>query len=58
MHERDIRVAQAQDQALRSWVQQAAPTSTADELNKLADLRTRGVISDAEFDRAKEMILA
>jgi hypothetical protein len=58
MHERDVRVAQAQDQALRSWVQQAAPTSTADELNKLADLRSRGVITDAEFDREKEKILA
>jgi magnesium-transporting ATPase (P-type) len=59
MHERDVRVAQAQDQALRSWVQQTAGgTSTADELTKLADLRSKGVISDAEFDRAKTKILA
>src|SRR5580698_4793642 len=51
MHERDIRVAQAQSQALRSWVQGAGGGSTADELAKLADLRDKGVISDDEFDR-------
>lgn len=59
MHERDVRVAQAQDQALRSWVQHAASVpSTADELTKLADLRSKGAISDAEFERAKAKILA
>jgi magnesium-transporting ATPase (P-type) len=59
MHERDIRVAQAQDQALQSWIQQGAGNaSTADELTKLADLRSKGVINDAEFDRAKTKILA
>jgi hypothetical protein len=59
MHERDLRVAQTQDQELRSWVQQAAGgVSTADELTKLADLRSKGVISDTEFDRAKAKILA
>ena len=59
MHERDVRVAQAQTQALRSWVQQAGGgVSTADELGKLADLRAKGVISDDEFDRAKSKLLA
>lgn len=59
MHERDVRVAQAQDHELRSWVQQAAGgVSTADELTKLADLRAKGAISEAEFDRAKTKILA
>ena len=59
MHERDVRVAQAQDQTLRSWVQQGAGSaSTADELTKLADLRSKGAINDAEFDRAKAKILA
>src|SRR6202167_6826920 len=59
MHERDVRVAQAQDQALRSWVQQTAGgASTADELTKLADLKSKGAIDDAEFDRAKAKILA
>jgi hypothetical protein len=59
MHERDVRVAQAQSQALRSWAQEAGGgTSTADELAKLADLRARVVISNDEFDRAKSKVLA
>jgi hypothetical protein len=59
MHERDVRVAQAQSQALRSWVQETGGGgSTADELAKLADLRTKGVINDDEFDRAKSKLLA
>ena len=31
--------------------------SLADELNKLEDLRARGVLSDAEFQRAKHRLL-
>lgn len=59
MHERDVIIAQAQNQAWRSWVQQeAGSVSTADELTKLADLRSKGVINDAEFDQAKAKILA
>ncbi len=59
MHERDARVAQAQTQALRSWMQEAnGGGSTADELAKLADLRAKGIISDDEFDRAKSKVLA
>jgi magnesium-transporting ATPase (P-type) len=59
MHERDIRLAQSQDQALRSWAQQTGGgMSTADELTKLADLKSKGVINDAEFERAKAKILA
>jgi hypothetical protein len=58
MHERDIRVAQAQSQALRSWVQETGGgRSTADELAKLADLKEKGVITDSEFDRAKAKLL-
>jgi len=59
MHERDVRVAQSEDQALRSWVRQTAGSgSTADELTKLADLRSKGAINDSEYDRAKAKILA
>src|SRR5215469_6034543 len=47
MHERAAQRAQQQEEQFRSYVQKAAadtPTSTADQLAKLADLRDRGVI--------------
>ncbi len=59
MHERQARQAQQQDAEFRSYVQQAAGSAgTADQLAKLADLRDRGVISAAEFEREKAKILA
>ena len=61
MHERAARQAQQQDEQARRYIQQAAassPASTAGQLAKLADLRDRGVISAAEFDREKAKILA
>jgi hypothetical protein len=58
MHERAVQQAQQQEQAFRSYVQEAAqPTSTADELTKLADLRDRGVITNEEFDSQKAALL-
>ncbi len=61
MHERQLRQAQAENQAARSYIQQAAadsPASTADQLEKLANLRDRGVITPEEFEREKAKILA
>jgi membrane protein implicated in regulation of membrane protease activity len=59
MHERAAKDAQQQDEAFRSYVQQAASEGTpADQLAKLADLRDRGVITAQEFDREKAKILA
>ena len=59
MHERQLRDAQAQEQQFRAYVQDAAGSgSSADELTKLADLRDRGVITDAEFQQGKAKILA
>ena len=58
MHERAEQQARQQDAAMRSYVQQAAGTSTADQLAKLADLRDRGVISAEEFEREKAKVLA
>lgn len=58
MHERAERQARVQSEEFRSYVQEAAtPTSPADQLAKLADLRDRGVITDEEFARAKAKIL-
>ena len=59
MHERAAKDAQQQDDAFRTYVQQAASEGTpADQLAKLADLRDRGVITAQEFDREKAKILA
>jgi hypothetical protein len=55
MSEHAIESAQAQDAAARAYIQQAAgtPSSPADELQRLADLKAQGVIDDAEFQRLK-----
>ena len=61
MHERQLQQARAEDQAARAYIQQAAadaPASTADQLEKLANLRDRGVITPEEFEREKAKILA
>ena len=58
MTQRDAEDAQAADQAMRAYVRDAAGSSgPADELAKLADLRDRGVISDAEFQQSKAKVL-
>ena len=60
MHDRAARLAQQQDAAMRSYVQDAAPkpSSPADQLAKLADLHDRGAISQEEFEREKAKVLA
>jgi hypothetical protein len=57
MHERAIDAAQAQQKAFDSYVQEAAGTSSADQLHKLADLKEKGVLTDAEFEAQKAKIL-
>jgi len=59
MHEHAARDAQLQEQQIRRYVQEAAGSpSSADQLEKLADLRDRGVITAEEFEREKAKILA
>ena len=59
MHQHAVQDAQAQDQAARAYIRDAAgPESSADQLAKLADLRDRGVITAEEFEREKAKILA
>ena len=55
MHEHAVEAAEAQDAAARQYIQQATGTqaSTADELARIADLKERGVIDDAEFQKLK-----
>jgi hypothetical protein len=61
MHERAAEQAAAQQKAFDQYVKQAAATpgaSTADQLSKLADLKSSGVLTDAEFEAQKAKILA
>jgi Short C-terminal domain/Phospholipase_D-nuclease N-terminal len=58
MHEHQRQDARRQDEAFRSYVQEAAgPKSAADEITKLADLRDQGVITPDEFEREKSKLL-
>jgi hypothetical protein len=58
MHERAERQAVRQDEAFRSYVQQNAASSPADQLAKLTELRDKGAITSEEFAREKAKILA
>ncbi|MEU8582943.1 SHOCT domain-containing protein [Streptomyces abikoensis] len=60
MGNREIQHAQAQRRAFDEYVREAAGPgnrSAADELAKLSEIKARGDISEAEFQRAKEKIL-
>ncbi len=59
MHERAAAQAAKQQEAFDAAVKQAAgSTSSADDLAKLADLKTQGVLTDAEFEAQKAKLLA
>jgi Short C-terminal domain/Phospholipase_D-nuclease N-terminal len=59
MHERQAREAAQAQQQFDSYVKDVAGSSgAADQLSKLADLRQRGVINDAEFEAQKAKILS
>ncbi len=59
MTEHEIAAAHARDDAMRSYVQQAAGSSgsAADEVVKLVQLRDSGVLSPEEFAAAKAKAL-
>jgi type VI protein secretion system component VasK len=59
MAQHDINAAQARDEQMKAYVQQAIPSNgSADELAKLAELNRTGVLTDAEFAQEKAKILA
>ncbi len=59
MHERAVDQAAEQQKAFDTYVKQTAGAgSNAEELSKLADLKTQGVLSDAEFEAQKAKLLA
>jgi hypothetical protein len=61
MAEHDLAAAQAHEAAVRAYIRDAAGTTggkgAAEELERLASLRDRGVIDDAEFARLKSQIV-
>src|SRR5215472_1231645 len=59
MQQRSVRDQQQADREFRSYVQDVAGSGAtpADQLAELAELRDRGVISAAEFEREKAKIL-
>jgi hypothetical protein len=61
MHDRQAAQAAEQQKAFDQYVKQAAGTpgeTSADQLHKLADLKSQGVLTDAEFEAQKAKILA
>lgn len=62
MGRREMSQARAQQEAFDARIREAAGTqsrsSSIDELAKLSDIRARGDITDEEFRRAKELVLA
>jgi hypothetical protein len=60
MAERDVAAVQQQEAAFQSYVRSVAGTSggTADELSKLADLKSKGMLTDEEFAAQKAKILS
>jgi len=56
MHEHAIAEAEARDQAMRGYIRDVARSdggSPTDELARLADLREKGAITEAEFQQLK-----
>ena len=57
MHERRAQEAKEQQEAFDQYVRETAGGNTADELSKLADLKAKGVLTEAEFESQKAKIL-
>ena len=60
MHEHAVQQAQASDAAAQAYIQDSRrrARSAADELSKLADLKAKGVITDAEYQKMKAKVIA
>ena len=58
MHEHAVEQAQAADTAARAYIQDAAGgSSAADQLSKLADLKSQGVLSEDEYQKMKAQVV-
>jgi hypothetical protein len=57
MEERGVQALKRAEDVQRAYIQDVAGSSTADELSKLAELKDKGVISEAEFEGQKAKLL-
>ena len=58
MRERAVKEQADMQKHMDAYIRETAGSSPADELHKLSELKDKGAISDAEFDRAKAKLLA
>jgi hypothetical protein len=58
MRERQLRAQAEAKHEAEHYIRAAAHTSPADELHKLHDLVEKGALTEAEYDRAKQKLLA
>jgi hypothetical protein len=58
MRERQLRAQAEAKHHADDYIRAAAQTSPADELHKLHDLVEKGALTEAEYDRAKQKLLA
>ena len=58
MRERQLRAQAEAKHAADDYIRSAAHVSPADELHKLHELVEKGALTEAEYDRAKQKLLA
>ena len=58
MQERNMQTLAEAGDRQRAYIKSVAGTSTADELSKLAELKEKNVITDAEFEAQKSRLLS
>lgn len=58
MAERNAKAAAEAEKLRRAYIQDAVGTSVAEELSKLAELKDKGVITDAELQAQKAKLLS
>jgi hypothetical protein len=57
MADREVRALEAQDDAARAYIREAAGSGGAAELAQLEDLRAKGPINDSEFETMKARVV-
>lgn len=58
MHQHNAEALAKMEDAQRDYIRSVATVSAADELEKLAALRDKGVVTEEEFNAQKAKILA